>query len=181
MKVSLTNVDTIIKVNDQVYRLYPIILTTDEYADAYQHFLEFIRIWHTRNTVNLLNPEQEYSDILMWIEYIKYDKIYTEEFCHILDQVYHDESTNTINNIELFNEFYGSLFLNFHPEFLNILQGKCYYMLKQVYEIDLNEIPTDIFTCYPWRWIIPYYNQSIPLESKKGLIRMDHLQKLSAT
>jgi hypothetical protein len=169
-----------IHVNKVLYQLCPVTLTNDEYQDMYQAFLEFIRLWQSQITQDIVNPEINYSDILMWIEFINWSNIYTDEFIHTLDQVYQDEEQQSTNHIELFTEFYGSLFLNFHPELLDILEGRTYHMLQSIYHIDMSMLHdvTDL-TVYPWRWLIPYYNIAVPLDRKQGLMRMMHLNKLA--
>jgi hypothetical protein len=168
-----------ITVNNIQYRLYPKILTNDEYQDMYQAFLEFIRQWQYTyvNSFESSETYNEYSDILMWIEYIDWSNIYTQEFVKILTDVYIDELAHATNNIEQFTEFYGSLFLNFHPELLDILQGRTYHMLQTLYSINITNKNIFNITEYSWRWIIPYYNISVPIDQKKGLLRMNHLKK----
>jgi hypothetical protein len=174
----LTNINYI-TVQHQAYRLIPQILTYEQYLETYEHFTAYIKASHKTLTEHLdisKNISDTYPDVLMWIEFINIEKIYTEEFIHTLDQIFSDPELETKDDNFKFNEFYQSLYLHYHFEFLDILKGKSYYLFKHILNIDLESV--DI-TKYNWRWLVPYYTTIIPKLDQQGLIRMNHLSKFS--
>jgi hypothetical protein len=174
------NVLDTVTIKYRTFKRYPTILTLNEFNEMYNTFLEHIRNWHTQ--YEYLSEEyevrQDYPDLLMWIEYVKFENIYTPDFENILNKIYSSTNDQDKQDLIEFTEFYSSLFLHYHPEFLDIVQGRCYYMLTEVLKVDPVVIGTDLqLRKYSWRWIIPYYVQAIPKEKKLGIIRMNTLLK----
>jgi hypothetical protein len=170
------------------YRLIPHILTIEQYNEEYEHFLEFIKLWQ----LNIINPIKEnetsliteYPDLLMWIEYVDLRNVFTEEFDNELKKIF--VSSDDLNQTYLIKwyEFLSALYIHYHAEFLDIIQGKAYKLFHDLFNINFNQdssksqIDTVHLTMYNWKWIIPYYLQAVPQENQLGYKRYHHLRSL---